>query len=126
MKNIIITGGAGFIGSNLAKKLIGNNKILIIDKLTTRSNILNISNILKNKNCFFEKKDICNFRQMKKIFHKFKPNYIFNLAAESHVDKSIDNADQFIRTNILGVYNLLKISHNYYKQNYNNNSSPSE
>ena len=53
MKNIIITGGAGFIGSNLAKKLIGNNKILIIDKLTTRSNILNISSILKNKNFFF-------------------------------------------------------------------------
>ena len=77
MKNIIITGGAGFIGSNLAKKLIDNNKILIVDKLTTRSNILNISSLLKNKNFFFEKKDISNFQQMQKIFYKFKPNYIF-------------------------------------------------
>lgn len=121
MKNIIITGGAGFIGSNLAKKIVKNNKILIIDKLTSSSNIANIKEILNNKNCIFKKVDICNFQKIKKIFFKFKPDYIFNLAAESHVDKSIDNADQFIKTNILGVYNLLKISHNYYVQNYKRN-----
>ena len=121
MKKIIITGGAGFIGCNLAKKLVKTNKIMILDKLSSSSNINNIKTILKNKNCCFKKIDICNYSKVKKVFYQFKPNYIFNLAAESHVDKSIDNASQFIRTNIFGVYNLLRICDEYYKTNCKKN-----
>jgi dTDP-glucose 4,6-dehydratase len=107
----IITGGQGFIGINLAKYLLSkNHKVLTIDKMSYASN----SNILKKKKNFLLKKvDICKTKEIKKIFFKFRPDFIYHLAAESHVDNSILNSEPFIETNILGTYSVLKSFHEY-------------
>jgi dTDP-glucose 4,6-dehydratase len=118
-KKILVTGGAGFIGNSLIKTLLRNkkNKVLNIDKLTYAGNLDSLKSAEKNPNYLFKKIDINDKKKIKNIFKQFKPDYIFNLAAESHVDKSIENPEDFIRTNILGTCNLLNISKNYYKKN---------
>ncbi len=115
MNKIIITGGLGFIGSHLTKKLLENNKVLVIDKMTYAANNSNLIKFNNNSNFFFEKKDVSNFKKIKNIIKDFKPDKIFHLAAESHVDRSIDNADEFIKTNILGTYSLLEAILEYRK-----------
>lgn len=117
MKKIIVTGGSGFIGSYLVKKLLNLNFfILNIDNLTYASDTQSLKALKKNKNFFFKKIDIANKKKVKEVFNSFKPDKIINLAAESHVDRSIENADKFIKTNINGTYNLLENSLSYYKQ----------
>ena len=107
-KNIIVTGGLGFIGSNLIELLLKKKyNILNIDKITYSSNFYNVKNFEYHKNYKFIKCDIGD-RKIKNILFKFKPNCIFNLAAETHVDRSIDNPKEFINSNIIGVYNLLE------------------
>ena len=108
MKKIIVTGGSGFIGSNLINFLIKRKIFVInIDKLTYSSN--RIKNKNKNKkNYKFYKLDINNKNKLVKIIRKYKPKAIFNLAAETHVDRSIDSPKNFISSNILGVFNLLE------------------
>jgi len=109
MKKIIVTGGAGFIGSNLVKFLLKKNYFVInIDCLKYSANPYNTKNLNKNKNYVFYKLDINNKNRITKILKKYKPNAIFNLAAETHVDRSIDNPYNFIHSNILGTYNLLE------------------
>lgn len=107
----IITGGQGFIGINLAKYLLSkNHKILTIDKMSYASN----SNIFeKNKNFLLKKLDISKTKETKKLFFSFKPDVIFHLAAETHVDNSILSSDPFIKSNILGTYSVLKSFHEY-------------
>ena len=108
MKKIIVTGGLGFIGSNLIDLLLKKNFFVInIDKATYSSNQYNVKEFNNSKKYKFIKLDIKN-RKLKNILFKYKPHGLFNLAAETHVDRSIDNPDSFIQSNIVGVYNLLE------------------
>ena len=108
MKKIIVTGGLGFIGSNLIDLLLQKNfNVINIDKGTYSSNHYNVKEFKKSKRYKFIKLDIGN-KKLKNLLFEFKPKGIFNLAAETHVDRSIDNPNSFIQSNIVGVYNLLE------------------
>ena len=114
---VIVTGGAGFIGSALVKKLIGefNYEVLVIDSLTYASQLESLEEVSSSALFSLAQEDICNQELIEKIFFDFKPNYIFNLAAETHVDRSIDSPDLFIKTNIFGTYSLLESSYKYWE-----------
>ena len=114
MEKVIITGGLGFIGSNLINILKNKYYIINIDKVTYASNFKNIDPHIKNYK--FYKQDINNKIFIKTILKKYNPSIIFNLAAETHVDRSIDGPEQFIKSNILGVFNLLESIRNYKKK----------
>ena len=117
MKKFIVTGGSGFIGSNLVKFLLNKNFFVInIDKLNYSANPYNLKKIVNRKNYRFFKQDINNKNEILKILKKYNPEGIFNLAAETHVDRSIDTPDNFIKSNILGVYNLLIAVSKYLKK----------
>ena len=118
MKRFIVTGGTGFIGSNLVKFLLNKNYFVInIDKLSYSANPYNLKEISKNKNYIFFKQDINNQNEILKILNRYKPIGIFNLAAETHVDRSIDDPKKFIKANVVGVYNLLEAINKYLKKN---------
>ena len=117
MKKVIVTGGLGFIGSNLIELLLEKKyKVINIDKNTYSSNFYNVKEFKKNKNYSFIKCDIAN-RKLAKIINKHKPIGIFNLAAETHVDRSIDGPGSFIQSNIIGVFNILEIFRKYSVKN---------
>ena len=112
MKKVIVTGGLGFIGSNLIDLLISKNYYVInIDKVTYSSNFYNLKEHINSKRYKYLKYDIGD-KKVKKIIFKYKPVAIFNLAAETHVDRSIDSPKTFIESNIVGVFNLLE----YFKE----------
>ncbi len=118
MKKIIVTGGLGFIGSNLIKLLIKKNYFVInIDKVNYASNFYNTKNFSNKKNYKFIRLDINNKSKLRNIFRFYKPVVIFNLAAETHVDRSIDSPAEFIKSNIVGVFNLLEIFREFSKKN---------
>jgi dTDP-glucose 4,6-dehydratase len=124
MKNILITGGAGFIGSHLVKyfvKKYKNYNIINLDKLTYASNISFLDEIKNFENYLFVQADICDLEQIQEIFNKYKISNVIHLAAESHVDNSIENALEFAKTNILGTINLLELSRKNWTNNKSNN-----
>ena len=109
MQKIVVTGGLGFIGSNLIKILLKKKYYVInIDKITYASNVYNVKNFKNNKKYKFIKCDINNQKKLLSIFKKFKPKGIFNLAAETHVDRSIDSPEKFVKNNIVGTFSLLE------------------
>tara|TARA_B110000483_G_scaffold229866_1_gene294402 strand:- start:2066 stop:3085 length:1020 start_codon:yes stop_codon:yes gene_type:complete len=117
MIRIIVTGGLGFIGSNLIDLLLKKKfNVLNIDKKTYSSNIYNTKSFEKNSNYNFVKCDLNNSSKLNKIIFEYKPTCIFNLAAETHVDRSITSPKNFIHSNILGVFNLLEIYRKYSKK----------
>ena len=120
MKKVIVTGGSGFIGSNLVKFLLKKNYYVInIDKLSYSANPYNVKDFSRNKNYVFFKIDLNNKKKILTILKKYKPVGIFNLAAESHVDRSIDNPENFVFSNILGTFNLLQSLLSYIKKSKN-------
>ena len=116
-QTILVTGGAGFIGSALIRYIISNtsHKVVNIDKLSYSGNLESLNSIKEDKRYLFERVDICDSIELERIFSDNKPDIVIHLAAESHVDRSIDGPLEFIKTNVLGTYTLLEISRNYYK-----------
>ena len=118
MKKIIVTGGLGFIGSNLIELLLKKKfKVLNIDNKSYSSNTYNTKSYYKYLNYAFQECDLNNQTKLNKIIFQYKPICIFNLAAETHVDRSIDSPKSFIKSNILGVFNLLEVFKKYSKKN---------
>ena len=117
MKKIIISGGCGFIGSNLIKFFLKKKFFVInIDKLSYSSNKYNLKNIKGKLNYVFVKSDIGNKKKILKVLKIYKPSLFFNLAAETHVDRSIDEPSAFIKNNIISTYNLLETLRFYNKK----------
>ena len=115
-RTIFVTGGAGFIGSALIRYLIKNTdfKVINIDCLTYSGNLESLESIVEHKNYVFEKVNICNSDSLGRIFAENNPDLIIHLAAESHVDRSIDLPLDFIQTNIVGTYTLLENARKYF------------
>ncbi len=117
-KTILITGGAGFIGSALVRHLIVNtdNHVINVDKLTYAGNLESLSSVTDNSRYYFVQADICNADIMAHTFAEFQPDLVMHLAAESHVDRSIDGPAEFIRTNIVGTCTLLEVTREYWNK----------
>jgi len=121
MNNILITGGAGFIGSHLIRHFVNkypNYKIINIDKLTYAGNLENLKDIENTENYHFIKGDIGDFNLVKELMEVHQISSIIHLAAESHVDRSISNPMEFVTTNVVGTVNLLNAAKAYWNENY--------
>jgi len=114
---ILVTGGAGFIGSAVVRHIINNTQDIVInlDKLTYAGNLESLEAVKSNERYHFEQVDICNSAEVNRVFDQYKPDAVMHLAAESHVDRSIDGPAAFIETNIVGTYVFLEAAKNYWK-----------
>lgn len=114
---ILVTGGAGFIGSAVVRYIINGTQDCVanIDKLTYAGNLHSLADVANNERYAFEQVDICDAVALKVVFDKHQPDAVMHLAAESHVDRSIDGPAAFIETNIIGTYTLLEATRNYWK-----------
>lgn len=114
---LLITGGAGFIGSCLIKHIIQktSHEVVNLDKLTYAGNLDSLKAIENASRYTFEKQDLCDPASLKRVFNKHQPDHVMHLAAESHVDRSIDGPSEFIQTNIVGTYNLIEVARNYWE-----------
>ena len=124
MKTILVTGGCGFIGSNLIRHLLKIDAYTLVnlDKLTYAGNLSSLKDIDSNDRYRFEQIDLCDLPAVNAVFERYKPDGVIHLAAESHVDRSIDGPSDFIQTNIVGTYNLLQASLEHWKQLSGNSS----
>ena len=115
----LVTGGAGFIGSALVRFLINetDHEVLNVDKLTYAGNLESLTSVSDSPRYKFAEADICDAEAMKELINRFKPDKIMHLAAESHVDRSVDGPVAFIETNIVGTFTLLEAALAYWQQN---------
>jgi dTDP-glucose 4,6-dehydratase len=113
---ILVTGGAGFIGSAVIRHIINNTQdsVINLDKLTYAGNLQSLIGVSASKGYAFEQVDICNADELKRVFTEHQPDAVMHLAAESHVDRSIDGPAEFIQTNIVGTYTLLEAARAYW------------
>ncbi|WP_413735553.1 dTDP-glucose 4,6-dehydratase [Shewanella sp. BJSY2023SW005] len=115
--NVLVTGGAGFIGSAVIRHLLNNTQdsVINVDKLTYAGNLESLVSVEKDKRYAFELIDVCDRAELDRVFEKHKPDVVVHLAAESHVDRSIDGPAAFIQTNIVGTYTLLEAARSYWQ-----------
>lgn len=116
-QRFLITGGAGFIGSAVVRHLIGesDHKVLVVDKLTYAGNLDSLAPVTKNPRFSFVRADIVDAPKMREVFDQFRPDVVMHLAAESHVDRSIDGPGEFIQTNVVGTFVLLQSALGYWR-----------
>jgi len=117
-KTILVTGGAGFIGSALIRHIVAKTSHTVVnfDKLSYSGNLESLESIKDSESYIFERADICDQKKISKILKKYEPDLVIHLAAESHVDRSIDSPSVFIETNIVGTFNLLEESKDYWQK----------
>ena len=114
---VLVTGGAGFIGSNLVRYLLGEGQsVLNLDKLTYAGNLSSLKDVESNPNYRFLNADICDSDSLQNAFESFQPDAVMHLAAESHVDRSIDGPADFIQTNVMGTFQMLQAALKHYRQ----------
>src|SRR3954468_22935516 len=121
-RKILITGGAGFIGSHVVRLFVNkypDYTIVNLDKLTYAGNLENLKDVEHNTNYHFERGDILDVDFLEEVFAKYEIDGVIHLAAESHVDRSLDNPTEFAMTNIIGTMNLLRAAQAFWKGNYN-------
>ena len=113
---ILVTGGAGFIGSAVIRHVLDHTGVSVvnIDKLTYAGNLDSLTKIRTHERYTFEEVDICDRKSVRMVFSKYQPDAVMHLAAESHVDRSIEDASVFLETNIMGTYNLLEVAREYF------------
>ncbi|MBY6028792.1 dTDP-glucose 4,6-dehydratase [Halomonas sp. DP8Y7-1] len=117
-KTFLVTGGAGFIGSAVVRELIANtsHRVINVDKLTYAGNLASVASVAYDARYTFERADICDDDAMARIFEQYQPDVVMHLAAESHVDRSIDGPREFIQTNVVGTLTLLEVARAYWER----------
>ena len=116
MRTILVTGGAGFIGSAVVREIIQHtaDRVVVVDKLTYAGNLMSLAPVAQDARFAFEQVDICDRGELDRIFRQHQPDTVMHLAAESHVDRSIDGPAAFIETNIVGTYTLLEVARSWW------------
>jgi len=116
LKRILVTGGAGFIGSAVVRHIINHtsDSVVVVDKLTYAGNLASLTPVAHDERFAFEQVDICDRSELNRVFTHYRPDVVMHLAAESHVDRSIDGPAAFIETNIVGTYTLLEAARGFW------------
>ena len=118
MRTIVVTGGAGFIGSAVVRTLLAETRVQVVnvDKLTYAGNPESLRPVLPSDRYRFEQVDVCDAPALARVFARYQPDAVMHLAAESHVDRSIDGAGDFVRTNLVGTWTLLEAARAYWQR----------